>query len=35
MEVVQEMFLEHIISMRSELPWPALLPELSACDYFL
>jgi hypothetical protein len=35
MEVIQEMFPEHIISLRSELPWPACSPDLSACDYSL
>jgi hypothetical protein len=35
MEVVREMFLEDVISLRGELPWPARLPDLSACDYFL
>jgi hypothetical protein len=32
MEVIWEMFLEHL---RGELPWPARLPDLSACGYFL
>jgi hypothetical protein len=31
MEVVWEMFLEHIISLCSNIPWPAYLPDLSAC----
>jgi hypothetical protein len=35
MEVAQEMLLEHVISLCSELPWPARSPDLSACDYFL
>jgi hypothetical protein len=35
MEVVWEMFLEYIISLRDDLPWPACSPDLSACDYFL
>jgi hypothetical protein len=35
MEVVQEMFLEHVILLSGELPWPARSPDLSACHYFL
>jgi hypothetical protein len=34
-EVVREMFLEHVISLRGEIPWPARSPDLSASDYFL
>jgi hypothetical protein len=34
-EVVREKFSEHIISLHSELPWPACSPDLSACGYFL
>jgi hypothetical protein len=34
MDIVQEMFPEHVISLRGDLPWPARLPDLSACDYF-
>jgi hypothetical protein len=29
-DVVQEIFPEHVISLRGELPWPALLSDLSA-----
>jgi hypothetical protein len=35
MEVIQEVFLEHITSVHSELSCPAHLPNLSACVYFL
>jgi hypothetical protein len=35
MEVVREMFPEHVISLRGELPWPAYSPDLSGHDYFL
>jgi hypothetical protein len=35
MEIVREIFPEHVISIRGELPWPARSPDLSACDYFL
>jgi hypothetical protein len=35
MEVVREMFPEHVISLRGELRWPACSPDLSASDYFL
>jgi hypothetical protein len=28
------MFLEHIISLCSNIPWPAYLPDLSACWLF-
>jgi hypothetical protein len=34
-EVIWEMFPEHIISLRFELPWPACSLDFSACDYFL
>jgi hypothetical protein len=33
--VVREIFPEHIISMRVELPWPARSPDLSVCDCLL
>jgi hypothetical protein len=32
---VREIFPEHIISLRGELPWPERSPDLSASDYFL
>jgi hypothetical protein len=35
MEDVREMFLENVISLYGELPWPVHLPDISACDYFL
>jgi hypothetical protein len=35
MEVVREIFLEHVILLRGEIPWPARSPDLSASDYFL
>jgi hypothetical protein len=35
MKVVREMFPEHVISLRGELPWPACSPGLSARDHFL
>jgi hypothetical protein len=34
-EVIQEIFPEQVISLHSELPWPAHSPDVSACDYFL
>jgi hypothetical protein len=33
-EIVREIFPEHVISLHGKLPWPARLPDLSACDYF-
>jgi hypothetical protein len=35
MEVVREMFPEHVISLCGDLSWPARSPDLSTCDYFL
>jgi hypothetical protein len=35
MDVVQEMFLEHVISLQGKLPWLTRSSDLSACDYFL
>jgi hypothetical protein len=35
MEVIQEIFPEHIISLRGELPRPARSPDISAYNYFL
>jgi hypothetical protein len=35
MEVIHEIFPEHVISLRGKIPWPAHLPDLSSCDYFL
>jgi len=32
--VLREMFPQHVISCGSDVPWPARLPDLSACDYF-
>jgi hypothetical protein len=29
------MFPQHVISRGGDVPWPAFLPDLSACDYFL
>jgi hypothetical protein len=34
-EVFREMFLEHVMSLRGELPFPAHSPDASACDYFI
>jgi hypothetical protein len=34
-EVVREVFPEHVILLRGELPWPARSPDLTASDYFL
>jgi len=30
-----EMFPQHVISRGGDVPWPACLPDLSACGYFL
>jgi hypothetical protein len=35
MEVSLEMFPQHVISLRGELPWPACSLDFPACDYFL
>jgi hypothetical protein len=35
MEVMREMFPEHVIVLRGELSWPARSPVLSASAYFL
>ena len=35
MTVLREMFPQHVISRAGDVPWPALSPDLSACDYFL
>jgi hypothetical protein len=35
MVIIREMFPEDVISLRSEIPWPARSPDLSAPDYFL
>jgi hypothetical protein len=32
-ELVRKKLLEHVISLRGELPWPARSPDLSVCDY--
>jgi hypothetical protein len=34
-EIAREIFPEHVISQRGELPWPARSPDLCVCDYFL
>ena len=35
MSVLREIFPQHIISLGGDVPWPAISPDLSACDYFL
>jgi hypothetical protein len=35
MEVIREMFTEHVVSLHGEPPWSARSPDLSACDYFI
>lgn len=35
MEVTKEMFPSHVISRRSDLPWPLSLSDVSVCDCFL
>jgi len=35
MNVLREMFPQHVISRDGNVPWPARSPDLSACDYFL
>ena len=33
--VLREMFPGHLISLRGDVGWPARLPDLSPCDFFL
>jgi len=35
LSVLREMFPQHVISRGGDVTWPALSPDLSACDYFL
>ena len=35
MSVLREMFPQHVIYLGGDVPWTALSPDLSACDYFL
>jgi hypothetical protein len=35
MSALREMFPQHDIPCGGDVPWPALSPDLSACDYFL
>lgn len=32
---LQEMFPDHVISLRENITWPPRSPKLSPCDYFL
>ena len=32
---LSELFSRHIVSHRGDIPWPARLPDLAPCDYFL
>jgi hypothetical protein len=34
-KLVQEIFPEHVILLRGEIPWSVLSPNLSVCDHFL
>ena len=34
-DVLQEIFPVHLISLRGDIEWPARLLDLSSCDYFL
>lgn len=34
-EILQEMFPDHLISLRGDINWPARSPDLSPCDFFL
>jgi len=35
MNVLREMFPQHVISRGGNVPWPARSPDLSTCDYIL
>jgi hypothetical protein len=35
MNVLREMFPQHVISRGGDVPWPARSPDLSACDFLL
>ena len=35
MDVLRDLFPSHLISLRSDIGWPARSPDLSPCDYFL
>jgi hypothetical protein len=35
MSVLREMFAQHVISRIGDVPWPAGLPDLSACYHFV
>ena len=35
MNVLREIFPQHVISCGGDVPWPARSPDLSACDYSL
>ena len=35
MHYLRELFLRHIISHHSNIPWPARSPDLAPCDFFL
>jgi hypothetical protein len=34
MEVLKEMFPQHLISLRGDVRWPARSPDLTPCDFF-
>ena len=35
MGILREMFPGHLISLRGDIGWPASLPDLNPCDFFL
>ena len=35
MDVLRNLFLSHLISLRGDIGWPARSPDLSPCEYFL
>ena len=35
MAIAREMFPQHLISRFGDVHWPARLPDLSVCDFFL
>jgi hypothetical protein len=34
LEILREMFPGHVVSLRGDIEWPLLSPDLSSCDFF-
>jgi len=35
LSLLREMFPGHVVSLRCDIGWPPLLPDLNPCDFFL